>query len=89
MSKPTTEEVKAEIEKLKALKDKVRPRTLFGDDNRAAVQAQIDALEDPTGEVDYGTEHEADNYNDAKEWLRRGDTGDGTPSSGWANLVTE
>lgn len=43
-TKPTPEQVAAEIEQLKALLPRVRPTSMFGDDNSAAIRAQIDVL---------------------------------------------
>lgn len=40
------DEIAAEIEKLTAMKPNVRRSSAFGDDNRTAVQAQIDVLND-------------------------------------------
>ncbi len=45
MSKRKTEDqINAEISALVALKPKVRERTAFGDDNRAAIDAQLAVL---------------------------------------------
>lgn len=41
---PTPDQVAAEIELLKGLKPRVRPVSAFGDDNRAAIEAQIAVL---------------------------------------------
>ena len=47
MSKRKTEEqISAEIAALVALKPKVRQRTAFGDDNHAAIDAQLAVLRD-------------------------------------------
>jgi hypothetical protein len=40
----TDKEIKAEIEKLKAIKPKVRRYTVFGDNHWAAIDAQIEVL---------------------------------------------
>ena len=40
------EEIKQQIVKLKAARPKVRSHSYFGDDNLAAVDAQIEVLED-------------------------------------------
>lgn len=45
MNKPTPKAIAAEIAKLKALKPKVKRYTFFGDDNHAAINAQIEVLE--------------------------------------------
>lgn len=41
----TPDEIKTEINALKALEPKIRPESLFGDDNVAALNAQIETLE--------------------------------------------
>ena len=41
----TQEEIKKEIEALKAVRPKVRPFSIFGDDNLANLDAQVDVLE--------------------------------------------
>ena len=41
----TSEEIKKEIGALKAVRPKVKPYSIFGDDNLAAFDAQIDVLE--------------------------------------------
>lgn len=46
MSKPSSEQVQQEIAALKEIKPKVRRYTFFGDDNHAAIDAQIVVLEE-------------------------------------------
>ena len=41
----TQEEIKKEIKALKAIRPKVRPYSAFGDDNLAALDAQVNVLE--------------------------------------------
>lgn len=41
----TQEEIKKEIEALKAIRPKVKPHSIFGDDNLAMLDAQVDVLE--------------------------------------------
>lgn len=41
----TQEEIKKEIEALKTIRPKVRPHSMFGDDNLAMLDAQVDVLE--------------------------------------------
>jgi len=43
--KPTTEQIKQEIEKLKELAPVIRQTSAFGTNNRAAIEAQIKVLE--------------------------------------------
>lgn len=45
MAQKTQEEIKKEIEALKAIRPKVRPHSMFGDDNLAMLDAQVDVLE--------------------------------------------
>lgn len=44
-TRPTDQEIEAEIQALKAIKPKVQRFTAFGDDNHAAIDAQIETLE--------------------------------------------
>lgn len=41
---PTSAEVAGEVARLRELREAVPPRTVFGDDNREAITAQIDVL---------------------------------------------
>lgn len=41
----TQKQITKEIKALKAIRPKVRPRSMFGDDNLAALDAQIEVLE--------------------------------------------
>lgn len=43
-TKPTPEKIAAEIAALQELQPKVRPFSAFNDDNRAAIDAQVDVL---------------------------------------------
>jgi hypothetical protein len=89
-TKRTAEEVAAEISALEALKLRVVPTSHFGDDNHAAIQAQIDFLR---GDLDITTtefedetpQYEQDGVYDADGWLNSG--GD-APSKDWAGLAT-
>ncbi len=90
---PTPEDVSAEIEKLRSMKNSVRHFTAFNDDNHAAIETQIEVLEkDLTTDaihsrwdVDYLREA----ARDARDWkdgrLAAGDT----LSGAWAELVVE
>ncbi len=93
MARPTLTEQQAEVEALKKMKPKVRHRTASGDDNRAAIEAQIEVIEkrmtddqiyDKLDEEEWN-ETLVDSANDARNWL----TGDEPepPSKGWAELV--
>ena len=90
MANPTREQIQEEIEKLKELKPKVRHHTAFGDDNRAAIGAEIKVMEMNLGEdeiydryEDY--QHSLDAALYARYWL------DGhekeAPSVGWEPLA--
>lgn len=93
----TPEEIAAEVAALKEIRDKptFRKESYFGDDNDAAVTAQIETLErryseddiyknyeDPENEED---RHILDNAMAALDWMNGEDT-DGTPSEGWEGL---
>lgn len=57
----TQEGIKKEIEALKAVRPKVRPTTYFGDDNLAAIDAQINVLENYLDGDEIDTEYGDDN----------------------------
>jgi hypothetical protein len=90
---PTPEAITAEIAALQAIKPRVRHYTLFGDDNHAAIDAQIELLMDPDPEEainDYSIENDEHIYfavSEALEWLR-GER-DEPPSVDWADLTTD
>jgi hypothetical protein len=48
--KPSQDEINKTIEQLREIKPKVRHKSLFGDDNRAAIGAQIEVLENNLSE---------------------------------------
>jgi len=48
----TQEEIKKEIEALKAVRPKVCPRSIFGDDNLASLDAQVKVLENDMDDDD-------------------------------------
>ena len=62
MSKPTKETIEETIKQLKEMRPKIRHYSVFGDDNRAAVAAQINVLEN-----DLDTDQIADEYDCADE----------------------
>jgi len=93
MSRPTREEIDAEIEALEALKPRIPARTFFGDDNHAAIDAQIAVLR---GEVDEDetfdneesgewSEHTGTSARDACSWMD-GDS-ETSPSEDWATIA--
>jgi len=95
VAKPTLEQIQAEIEQLTAMCPKVRHYSAFGDDNRAAISAQIAVLEKLLDNdaifdrYEQGSD-EAILYAalDARQWLD-GDFEDDTLSEGWQELVQD
>lgn len=89
MTKPTAKAIAAEVAKLKALKPNVKRYTFFGDDNHAAIDAQIQVLEQNLSDDDIGRrfngEVQSEAFN-ARNWLD-GDA-DEALSKGWAELVS-
>lgn len=94
----TPEVVQTEIGKLIELKPKIRATTFFGDNNRDAIQAQIDVLTDLMDEDDIydmgsddddepgeWTQHEIDSALEAHHWLY--EETDEAPSVGWEPLI--
>lgn len=81
----TTQEINAEIAALKAIKPSVRERSFFGDDNHAAIDAQIAVLTERMSmdevysrfgeddsmdcDIDQPTEHELDCALNAHNWM--------------------
>jgi len=91
--KPNQEQVKAEIEKLKEMKPKIRRYTAFGEDNRAAIEAQIRVLERGWDFKEIydrydDNEHELDAAMDARDWLI-GESDEKSLSENWQGLVQE
>ena len=56
MDNKTQKEIDAKIEELKALRDKIKPYSIFGDDNGAKLEAVIKVLEDDLDEDDINDE---------------------------------
>lgn len=87
----TQEEIQIEIGKLTELKPKIRHFNFFGDNNRNAVQAQIDVLVDRMDEDDiydmegHWSQNEIDSALEARRWLD--EEGDETPSDDWKDLA--
>ncbi len=91
--KPTREQVQEEIKKLQEMKPKVQRTTLFGDNNHAAIDADIDVLKHDLSTDDiydaYEDMHVADSALYARAWL---DGDEDEPPSGpecWGGLVRE
>jgi hypothetical protein len=91
----STKEIEAEIKTLKTFKPKIQRTTFFGDDNHAAIEAQIEVLKQQMTEDEvFGkqdseewTEHQSGAARDAANWLS-GDE-ETSPSSSWKSLVKE
>lgn len=93
-------EVQEEIGKLQGMREDVREFSLFGDNNRDAIDAQIEVLEKSMSEADIydRSEDESGDWNQhifesalfAHHW-RTGDSEveDGSPSDTWQSLVGE
>jgi len=93
MARPTREQIQAEIEQLTAMRPKVRHYTAFGDDNRAAISAQIAVLEKLLGDDAIYDRYEDDDSIlmqalEARQWLD-GDSEYATLSEGWQELVQD
>lgn len=88
--KPTKEQIAVEIKTLKAQEPKVREYTMFGDNNRKAIAAQIRVMEEDLSidEIDDKYEDEYyvhSNAEDALNWLLNAE--EDKPSDGWSTLV--
>lgn len=91
ITKPTQEQLAAEIVELEQIRDKglVSEFSLFGDDNYAAIDAQIMVLRDGHDAakaasfcVSSGLEYVQGCAQDAQDW-RDGVTDEEPPSAGW------
>ena len=85
-----SEEINAEVERLKAMKETVRHLSLFGDDNWKAIEGQIHVLDRRVEEEDIFASDEPvyEAMLDAYCWGTGGPEGDcPPPSSEWAELV--
>ncbi len=95
--KPTPEQIAAEVAVLEAIRDggQVPEFSLFGDDNYAAIDAQIIVLRDGHDAMkafsfcarDTDDEYVLGCAQEAEDW-RNGLTDEGAPSSGWGALAT-
>ena len=89
MPKPTEDEVQKEVALLKEQLPKVRRYSAFGDDNRAQIIAQIRVAEEDFDDddiEDFVDDAVQPAARDMRDWMDYGDTGDGSPSQGWALL---
>lgn len=82
----SADEIEAEITRLRELKPNVPHYTYFGDDNHAAIDAEIAVLEGKANPFDYDDEHVSMSAQDAEAW-RDGYSDAEAPSAGWAVLV--
>lgn len=89
----TKEEIQATIAKLQEMKPNVRRTTFFGDNNHAAIDAQIWVLENEASEDEvydeFDTDHERDNALEAAAWLEGEELDGGGLVEGWQSLVNE
>jgi hypothetical protein len=94
MEAPTREEIEAEVEKLKEMEPNVRQFSKF-DDNRAAIRAQIEVLEEALDESEiFDRFEDADDPDapnsimeaaqEALRWMEGEE--DEAPSLGWKHL---
>lgn len=65
----TQEDIKDEIEALKAVRPKVKPHSIFGDDNLAMLDAQVDVLENNLDPDDIYDKYD---HTDASEYVLEG-----------------
>lgn len=87
---PSYDEIQAEVAKLKEMRPNVRHYTAFGDNNHAAIWAQINVMEEDLDEDDVysfydDNEHVLGAALAAWEWLCG--TENDAPSIGWAPLI--
>lgn len=102
MKAPTPREITAEISRLEEIRPVVRPYSMFGDDHKEAIDAQIEVLKDDISEDDiYERSHNGDEDDETNEdkWpenvkdsaleARRWLDGDEKepPSKGWEPLI--
>ncbi len=99
-TKPTSEQIAAEIALLQAVHPKVPTHSFFGDDNRAAIDAQIrvlqermslDEVHDTFGELtadgDF-SQNTLDCALTAHDWMRGLLAADeATPAAGWEGIA--
>jgi hypothetical protein len=93
---PTEKEIIAEMKKLDKMKPKVRRRSMFGDDNHEAIDAQLHVLSNKLTEADIysnydtgdeegkGNTHVLDSALDAYRWMQGEEV---APSESWEGLT--
>jgi hypothetical protein len=89
--KPTDAEVQAEIERLEAIKSRLRSHNECGDDNVAAIDAQLEVLKEGFDEITvfsrYGSDeehHTLDKAHEAQQWMEYGGP---LPSRYWRSEI--
>lgn len=89
MKKPTERQIEKEIALLNEYRERVRPYTIFGDDNIEAITTQIRVLEDGLDDEDinnyYADERLVACAYDALQWRRGGAIE--KPSDTWKPLL--
>ncbi len=91
IEKPSDKQIQAELGTLKAYRGLVRRYSMFGEDNRAAVDAQIQVVEDSLSEDEVYERWEdedylRDNALEMVQWLL-GQGEPTSPSENWKPLV--
>jgi hypothetical protein len=94
MKKPTKSEIETEITALRRIKNKVRHYSAFGDDNRAAIGAEIAVLlkrltvDEAMEMYDGFPDNIVDSARDAAEWLvgEWNEEFGASPSESWKTL---
>ncbi len=83
------QEIDNEIAALESVRDRVRPANVFGDNNKLAIEAQIQVLKDDLDYDDiedlFDALHTQEAARDAIRWR---DDGDELQSAGWEEIAT-
>lgn len=100
MTKPTPEQIATEVARLKAVHSRVPTHSFFGDDNRAAIDAQIrvlqermsiDDVHDSFGELTEDGEYSHNTLDcalTAHDWLHGSLAADeASPAAGWEGIA--
>lgn len=87
----TSEEIKAEVAKLREMKPWIPHHTMFGNDNYEKIEAQILALEtmddEADAEIEWPDEDQYEVLSDAQYAIRWKDGGESEPpSQNWASI---
>lgn len=92
MKTPTAKEIEKEIATLKDMAPRIRQEDAFGGDNRAKIEAQIEALDDLMSENECDDKEESGDWDSdvasearaAVQWM---DGEEDKPSDGWKSLL--